>query len=64
MQNLSILNQDNLENDIDNRHSEDNRGDKGSQAEVVAGSESESESSQRSSTGRDFEMVDQEDLES
>lgn len=28
------------------------------------GSESESESSQRSSTGKDFEMVDQEDLES
>lgn len=62
-QKLSILSQDNLENDVD-RHSDDNRGDKGSQAEVVAASESESESSQRSSTDKDFEIVDQEDLES
>ncbi|XP_022916994.2 translocation protein SEC62 [Onthophagus taurus] len=37
----------------------------GSQVEVITGggSESESESSQRSSTGKDFEMVDQEDLD-
>lgn len=32
--------------------------------EPVGASESESESSQRSSTGKDFEMVDQVDLES
>lgn len=31
--------------------------------EKVSGSESESESSQRSSTGKDFEMVDQEELD-
>lgn len=34
------------------------------QADNINGSESESESSQRSSTGKDFEMVDQEDIES
>lgn len=47
------------------RNSDGHNGDKGSHAEeVVPASESESESSQRSSTGKDFEMVDQEDLES
>lgn len=34
------------------------------EAQENAGSESESESSQRSSTGKDFEIVDQEELES
>lgn len=33
------------------------------QVENAGGSESESESSQRSSTGKDFEMVDQTELE-
>ncbi|RZC33295.1 translocation protein SEC62, partial [Asbolus verrucosus] len=36
----------------------------GSQVEVLGASETESESSQRSSTGKDFEIVDQDELES
>lgn len=36
--------------------------DAGAQAENPGNSESESESSQRSSTGKDFEMLDQDEL--
>jgi len=49
----------------DDRNHESTSAENGSQIEEVMGaSESESESSQRSSTGKDFEMVDQVDLES
>lgn len=36
----------------------------GTQADYVGASESESESSQRSSTGKDFEILDREELDS
>ena len=47
------------------RHSEGGIGspEGGSQVEVLGASETESESSQRSSTGKDFEIVDQDELE-